>query len=341
MSYDTGTISRPNIIGSTNQNMGSSIDISFDSEYYFVGSCEDSSNTGQFDIFKYIDPTQQLNANTFTSALYTITGSSIGSKLGFSVKSNWDGTRVVVGEPGSNHVRVITTSGKGITRWDPSTITTALITSPDSGSDNQFGYSVAISKDTGNDIVIGAPGINKIYVFQINSASIWINSYENSQGSTLQKIKYDANTYYDMVPSSNSFPSSALSTNNYGHSVDITPDATHIVAGAPGNTITYLHNDNCVQIPYTFRAAAPTNNPPISELPHTFIDRGTFTTSGTKKFEVFGSDDYLDNIATLGWVRALQCPSSDWSSTVTQLGSELHGDTEYVFIENSYPSFDL
>jgi len=338
MSYDTGTISRPNIIGSTNQNMGSSIDISFDSEYYFVGSCEDSSNTGQFDIFKYIDPTQQLNANTFTSALYTITGSSIGSKLGFSVKSNWDGTRVVVGEPGSNHVRVITTSGKGITRWDPSTITTALITSPDSGSDNQFGYSVAISKDTGNDIVIGAPGINKIYVFQINSASIWINSYENSQGSTLQKIKYDANTYYDMVPSSNSFPSSALSTNNYGHSVDITPDATHIVAGAPGNTITYLHNDNCVQIPYTFRAAAPTNNPPISELPHTFIDRGTFTTSGTKKFEVFGSDDYLDNIATLGWVRALQCPSSDWSSTVTQLGSELHGDTEDVFIENSYPS---
>ena len=338
MSYDTGTISRPNITGSTNQNMGSSIDISFDSKYYFVGSSEYSSNTGQFDIFKYIDPTQELNANTFTSALYTLTGTSSNSDLGFSIKTNWDGTRVVVGEPGSNKIHIITTTGTDESRWDIGTIKSTVIESPDVGLSNRFGHSVSISKDTGNTIVVGAPGINKIYVYQINLSRTWNKVYENTEGSTVQKIKYDTDTFYDMIPSSNSFPTSALSKNNYGYSVDITPDARHIIAGAPGNTVTYLHNDNCSQIPYTFRPAAPNNNPPVSELPHTFIDRGTFNDTGIKKFEVFGFDDYLNSISTLGWVRTLRCDNSDWSDTVIQLGYDIHGDTEDTFIENSYPS---
>jgi hypothetical protein len=338
MSYDTGTITRPELIGSAGQNMGSSIDISFDSKYYFVGSSEYFSNTGQFDIFEYIDHTQEVNSNTFTTSLYTINGTSINSKLGFALKANWDGTRVVVGEPGSNKVHIITTTGVGENRWNSNTIKSTVINSPDSGLNNQFGHSVSISKDGGNEIVIGAPGINKIYVYQINSSRTWNKVYENSEGSTVQKIKYDIDTFYDMIPSSNSFPTSALSKNNYGFSVDITPDARHIVIGAPGNSITYLHNDNCSQIPYTFRSAAPENNPPISELPHTFIDRGTFYETGVRKFEVFGNDDYLNSIATLGWVRILRCDNSDWSSTVSQLGYDIHGDTEDIFIENSYPS---
>ncbi len=338
MSYDTGIISRPTLIGSSNQNMGSSVDISFDSKYYFIGSCEYLSNTGQFDIFGYIDHTQITNSNTFTSPLYTVIGSSNGGKLGFSLKVNWDGTRVVVGEPGNNQVHVITTTGVGENRWDAGTVTSVVISSPDSGSHNNFGYSVAISKDTGNDIVIGAPGINKIYVYQIDLSGNWINTYENGEGNTVQKIKYDTDVFFEMTPSSNSFPVSALSKNEYGYSVDITPDSKHIIAGAPGNTISYIHNDNCLHIPYTFRAAAPNNNPPISELPHTFIDRGTFTETGVKKFEVFGFDDYVDSISTLGWVRILKCDDGNWSNTVVQLGYDIHGNTEDTFIENSYPS---
>jgi hypothetical protein len=338
MSYDTGTISRPNLIGSSNQNMGSSIDISFDSKYYFIGSSEYSSNTGKIEIFKYIDPMQEINANTFSSALYTLTGTSNDSKLGSSIKVNWNGTRVIVGEPGSNKVHIITTNGTGENRWNVDTVKSTVIESPDPGLDNQFGYSVSISKDAGNDIVIGAPGINKIYVYQINSSRTWNKVYENGEGSTVQRIKYDTNTFYDMISSSNSFPVSALSKNNYGYSVDITPDAKNIIAGAPGNTVPYLHNDNCSQIPYTFRPAAPNNNPPISELPHTFIDRGTFTETGIKRFEVFGFDDYMNSIATLGWVRTLRCDNADWSTTVIQLGYDIHGDTEDTFIENSYPS---
>ena len=280
MSYDTGSISRPTIAGSANQNIGSAVDISFDSKIYFVGSSEDTSSTGKFEIFLYTPPEAQTSPNTFSASLLTTVGTSSGAELGRSVKSNWDGTRVVVGEPGQNKIHIHTTSGSGVNRWSSGTNSVVTITCPDAGASNQFGFSVSISKNDGNTVVVGAPGINKIYVYQINGASTWVKVYENSAGSVKQKIKYDTNIYYDMNASSNTYPSHAVSDNNYGYSVDITPDSKFITAGAPGTKLSYIHNDNCTSIPYTYVAKVVNVQDPslaVIGVPHTFLDRGTLT----------------------------------------------------------------
>ena len=342
MSYVTGSITRPAITGTTNQSIGSSLDVSFDSKLYFVGSSEDTSSTGKFEIFLYTPPEAQNSPNTFSTSLLTTSGTSSGAKLGHSVRSNWDGTRVVVGEPGVNKIHIHTTSGTGINRWSSGTNSVVTISSPDTGASNQFGFSVTISKNDGNTVVVGAPGINKIYVYQINGASTWVKVYENSAGNVKQKIKYDDNIFYDMNPSSNVYPSHAVSNNNYGYSVDITPDSKFLTVGAPGTKLSYIHNDNCTSLPYTFvQKATNIQNPALTVIgvSHTFLDRGTLAASGNERYDIFGYDDYYDNIATLGWVRVLECPNSDWSNSVSQKGLDLHGDTEDTFIENSYPTF--
>ncbi len=345
MSYVTGSITRPTITGTstTNQSIGSSLDVSFDSKLYFVGSSEDTSSTGKFEIFLYTPPEAQNSPNTFSSSLLTTSGTSSGAKLGHSVRSNWDGTRVVVGEPGVNKIHIHTTSGTGINRWSSGTNSVVTISSPDTGASNQFGFSVTISKNDGNTVVVGAPGINKIYVYQINGASTWVKVYENSAGNVKQKIKYDDNIFYDMNPSSNVYPSHAVSNNNYGYSVDITPDSKFLTVGAPGTRLSYIHNDNCISLPYTFvQKAVNVQDPTLTVIgvPHTFLDRGTLMADGNERYDIFGYDDYYDNIATLGWVRVLECPNSDWSNSVSQKGLDLHGDTEDTFIENSYPTFE-
>ena len=81
MSYDTGSISRPIIAGSANQNIGSAVDISFDSKIYFVGSSEDASSTGKFEIFLYTPPEAQTSPNTFSSSLLTTVGISLTVRL--------------------------------------------------------------------------------------------------------------------------------------------------------------------------------------------------------------------------------------------------------------------
>ena len=78
-------------------------------------------------------------------------------------------------------------------------MTEAIIQGPTA---SEFGRSVAISKDAANIIVVGAPRLNKIYVYKAISSTNWQLVYENGDSGIYQKIRYDANTYYDMVPDS-------------------------------------------------------------------------------------------------------------------------------------------
>uniref|UniRef100_A0AAU7YR56 Peptidase S74 domain-containing protein n=1 Tax=Micromonas commoda virus TaxID=3057169 RepID=A0AAU7YR56_9PHYC len=337
-----------------NVGMGSAIDISFDTKIYFVGSKDfgghfigdniaDSISLGRFDILRYTPPGDSgLISNVFSKPLYTLIGTK-GSgnvtttwggydhvkypdgfpsgELGASVKANWDGTRVVVGEPGwdANRVHVMTTSGTVVgnqdTRWASGTVSTAIIQGPTA---SEFGRSVAITKDAANIIVVGAPRLNKIYVYKAVSSTNWQLVYENGDTGISQKIRYDANTYYDMIPHpqaasqyGSSFELQNQSFNRYGYSVDITPDGTRIVAGAPGNAVRLLHNSNCKFLPDTYQAE--TSN--TSAIPHTYIDRGSRGyNSDTPLFGAFGSDNYLNSISTLGWVRVIESKNGSWNA---------------------------
>lgn len=341
-----------------NVGMGSAVDISFDTKLYFVGSKdfggdfigdnpavgEEIRQLGRFDIVRYTPPGESdIISNVFSRPLYTLIGTkgagNSGStwpgydyikypnfsypsgELGASVKSNWDGTRVVVGEPGwaANRVHVLTTSGTITgaldTRWASGTVTEAIIQGPTA---SEFGRSVAISKDAANIIVVGAPRLNKIYVYKAISSTNWQLVYENGDSGIYQKIRYDANTYYDMVPDSQAqytsgFDQHNKSFNRYGYSVDITPDGTRIVAGAPGNAVRLLHNSNCSFLPNTYAAETIST----SAVPHTYIDRGSrYYNADNPLFGAFGRDDYLQSIATLGWVRAIESKNASWDPNV-------------------------
>jgi hypothetical protein len=334
-----------------NVGMGSAVDISFDTKLYFVGSKdfggdfigdnpavgEEIIQLGRFDIVRYTPPGESdIISNVFSRPLYTLIGTkgsgTAGStwpgydyikypygypsgELGASVKSNWDGTRVVIGEPGhsANRVHVLTTSGTvtGLldTRWASGTVTEAIIQGPTA---SEFGRSVAISKDAANIIVVGAPRLNKIYVYKAISSTNWQLVYENGDSGIYQKIRYDTNTYYDMVPDSQA-ASQNESFNRYGYSVDITPDGTRIVAGAPGNAVRLLHNSNCSFLPNTYAAETIST----SAVPHTYIDRGSrYYNADNPLFGAFGRDDYLQSIATLGWVRAIESKNASWDPSV-------------------------
>ena len=350
-----------------NVGMGSAVDISFDTKLYFVGSKDfgghfigdnvaDSISLGRFDIIRYTPPGESdIISNIFSRPLYTLIGTK-GSgnltttwggydhikypngfpsgELGASVKANWDGTRVVVGEPGwdANRVHVITTSGTVVgnqdTRWANGTVSTAIIQGPTA---SEFGRSVAITKDAANIIVVGAPRLNKIYVYKAVSSTNWQLVYENDDTGIYQKIRYDANTYYDMIPHpqaasqyGSSFELQNQSFNRYGYSVDITPDGTRIVAGAPGNAVRLLHNSNCKFLPDTYQAE--TSN--TSAIPHTYIDRGSRGyNSDTPLFGAFGSDNYLNSISTLGWVRVIESKNASWDPDVQTETFYNPGDT--------------
>lgn len=350
-----------------NVGMGSAVDISFDTKLYFIGSKDfgghfigdnvaDSISLGRFDILRYTPPGESdIISNVFSRPLYTLIGTK-GSgnltttwggydhikypngfpsgELGASVKANWDGTRVVVGEPGwdANRVHVITTSGTVVgnqdTRWANGTVSTAIIQGPTA---SEFGRSVAITKDAANIIVVGAPRLNKIYVYKAVSSTNWQLVYENGDTGIYQKIRYDANTYYDMIPHpqavsqyGSSFELQNQSFNRYGYSVDITPDGTRIVAGAPGNAVRLLHNSNCKFLPDTYQAE--TSN--TSAIPHTYIDRGSRGyNSDTPLFGAFGSDNYLNSISTLGWVRVIESKNASWDPDVQTETFYNPGDT--------------
>ena len=128
-----------------------SSDISFDNSYYFA-----SSNT-----------TASFNVNYWTGGQwiqkYTQTKTA---NFGHQIACTWDGDRFVVGSPDENKVYVYhSPGGSGSQLWthdangNLTSPTVYEILCPDSNiTGRRFGWSVSISKDIGNHIMIGAPG---------------------------------------------------------------------------------------------------------------------------------------------------------------------------------------
>jgi len=280
-------------------------------------------------------PTRMEIYSRLRDPFFTYNGTIPDGELGTSLGSTWNGDRIVVGSPGSSRVLIFTFI-ESTQQYDIKTIV-----SPDATTGNSFGYSVAIAKDDGNTIVIGAPGINVVYVYQIGLDGQWYKTYEHTDTEVYQKIKYSQSVYFDMVPNPQPYiplDDRDISKNRYGHSVDITPDGRYITAGAPGTTIRFIHNDNCKFIPFTFQDEDISQG--IPPKPHTYIDVGT-KENGFSRYGLFGTNNFYKNVSTLGWVRVLHSPDGDWSSSnTTTVGQIIHGDTEQTFLSYSYPEYE-
>ena len=144
MSYDSGTRVRPVLSGF----QATALDMSFDETYLFATS----NVTNTFKIYMYHE-----SANVWTQE-YSTTGPS---GFGQDVSCTWDGDLVVVGSPLENNVYVYNSNTQNSNIWSNPVLSkiepsaqTLKYKSHITPSTN-FGYSVSLSKNTGEYLAIG------------------------------------------------------------------------------------------------------------------------------------------------------------------------------------------
>jgi len=293
-----GAVSRDDIVGiSSNDMIGSSLCLSFDNDKVFISSNSYNSGTGLVRIY---ESTGTYNFNW--NLLATLNGNS-NDDFGHSIDATWDGDILCVGAPGNNKIYIYEDTS-GSKNWS------SYVSNSISGNSNsEFGFSVSINKDMGNNIAVGAPGENTVNVIQKVGgtwSSSWSNTwttslfrnyiYENSGATGTQTLLYINETTYGGSP-------------RYGHSVSISGYGNYLAVGAPGVNIDGNIGLDVSNVYYT-DGSQPSN----------------FTRSGgpqthTRPFET----------AALGHVVCYKTSNvlSDWRthSSVSQYGPVIRGHT--------------
>ena len=293
-----GTVSRDDIVGiSSNDKIGSSLCLSFDNDKVFISSNTYNSNTGLVRIY---ESTGTYNFNW--NLLATLNGNS-NDDFGHSIDATWDGDILCVGAPGNNKIYIYEDTS-GSKNWS------SYVSNSISGNSNsEFGYSVSINKDTGNNIAVGVPGENTVNVIQKVGgtwSSSWSNTwttslfrnyiYENSGATGTQTLLYINETSTGGSP-------------RYGHSVSISGYGNYLAVGAPGVIIPGTVGLDVTNVYYT-----------NGTQPSSFTRSGGSQTH-TRPFDT----------AALGHVVCYKTSNvlSDWRthSTVSQYGPVIRGDT--------------
>jgi len=291
-----------------------SSDLSFDNSYYFA-----SSNTSSnFNVYYW--------SGSAWSSKYTQTKSG---NFGHQIACTWDGDRFVVGSPHENKVYVYhSPGGSGSQRWthnangDVTSPTIHTISCPDSSTTGRrFGWSVAIAKDLGNHIIIGAPGDfgqsdsdgqkrGKVYVYEFNG-STWSKTFDKTDSGAHTDVSNAGSSVTISEPEIQLKESSATSgqafyqVNNaspqFGFYVDISGYAEYIAIGVPGTPIGLLNSTNLDG--YSGSSS---------------IDR------------TGGNSDYFENTAQLGCVVCYKTSNTNksWASNTSLHGKPVRGQTE-------------
>eukprot|EP00980_Cylindrotheca_fusiformis_P010459 scaffold2322_cov135-Cylindrotheca_fusiformis.AAC.18 len=159
------------LVGSPDDNLGSSVSLSHDSRILAVGAV-DGGSTGYVNVYEL---SEEGSWRLFT----TITGDEVGSEFGHSVSLSGDGKFLAVGSPKSSRGRRQKNVGKVQVfklLWDNASNNSVLV-GDDIETDNpdisstmgfQFGYSVSISKD-GDHVAVGEPMDGSISVYKISN----------------------------------------------------------------------------------------------------------------------------------------------------------------------------
>jgi hypothetical protein len=247
----------------------------------------------------------------WTGSIYTLRKTIPSTGQGYSIRCNWDGTRVVCGNPIDNRINIYTATGvvgdaNGI--W--TTYTTATITGSSS-----FGHCVSIAKEHGNTIIVGEPASNKAYIYhKYAGVATW---------SLRQTLTVDGNNQRVYGVAINASAHSVTETNainagdmyelnvhqNYGEAVDMDSTGFFVAVGAPGTPIPAFTTTNCPTLP----AGGVVGNT------HIWSGRTEYTRA---------DDDYLDGVASMGFFRVYETVSIDWVSLVITNPPANHGHCE-------------
>ena len=315
-------------LSDTRSGFGSAIDSSFDGRHVFI--CATGDNT--VSIHEYVNDAWNLKQR-------------INLTNPYSIRCNWDGTRVVIGCPddSSGKAYILTATGVGSGLW--STYNTDTLTSPTQSS-THFGRSVSIAKEHGNCVVVGEPLRDEVHVYYKYAGSSWtkkrtlivpttathtesvamdymqriLGVTENASAHSATETTARNMTYNGYVSVSTDIYYMNGHKNNFGECVDIDPSGLFIVVGAPGQPTPRIDPSNSYQ-PSGYLFGLPTKPQVWGSHSGSYYDRS--------------STEYLDSIACTGYFVVYESVTTagdhsglDWHTLKHTIPPVNHGHTE-------------
>jgi hypothetical protein len=190
------------------ESLGSSVALSEDGTRMAIGSYNlyDSTVSGIVKVYDYVSGAWTQN--------YTIYGTSGGDKFGESVDITPDGTRIVIGAPGSNSVVVYEYVPPPDPAASPSwnTVGSALYR-----ADGWFGHDVAINS-SGDVIAVGSPNESGVNLSNNGAVRVYYLSTNPAPQNWVQR----GGTLYG-----------AYNYDKFGFSVDLVSTGDRLVVGIP------------------------------------------------------------------------------------------------------------
>lgn len=291
-----GTV-HSSISGSSGDYLATSISLNFESDRIALSTSNVSNYTGRVEIHDY--------SASYWVKIFSLSGpDGTNSSFGHEISLNWSGTRLAVSAYQKNKVYIYDATGTGSNVWSSYVSNTLNTSSLSLSSGDEFGYSISLAQDDGNRIAVGAPGENKVYVYEYDSAnSNWGSGPVWSIGDTGMK-NLVAKTV-DTSGNATAYLHLHNVSNRFGHKVRLSAFGNYLIVGAPG-TIASINSSTAYD-------------------PHT----STSPYSGTG----------YTNQRQIGNVRCFTNDTSTWASGTTQYGQSILGKAGTAIGDNNQPAF--
>ena len=291
-----GTV-HSSISGSSGDYLATSISLNFESDRVALSTSNVSNYTGRVEIHDYTAGYWVKN--------FTLSGpDGASSSFGHEISLNWSGTRLAVSAYQKNKVYIYDATGTGSNKWSSYVSNTLNTSSLSLSSGDEFGYSISLAQDDGNRIAVGAPGENKVYVYEYDSAnSNWGSGPVWSIGDTGMKNLVAKTVDTDGLATA--YLHAHNVSNRFGHKVRLSAFGNYLIVGAPG-TIATINSSSAYD-------------------PHT----STTAYSGTA----------YTNQRQIGNVRCFTNDTSTWASGTTQYGQSILGKAGTAVGDNNQPAF--
>jgi hypothetical protein len=291
-----GTV-HSSISGSSGDYLATSISLNFESDRVALSTSNVSNYTGRVEIHDY--------SASYWVKIFSLSGpDGTNSSFGHEISLNWSGTRLAVSAYQKNKVYIYDATGTGSNVWSSYVSNTLNTSSLSLSSGDEFGYSISLAQDDGNRIAVGAPGENKVYVYEYDSAnSNWGSGPVWSIGDTGMK-NLVAKTV-DTSGNATAYIHLHNVSNRFGHKVRLSAFGNYLIVGAPG-TIASINSSTAYD-------------------PHT----STSPYSGTG----------YTNQRQIGNVRCFTNDTSTWASGTTQYGQDILGNAGAAIGDSNQPAF--
>ena len=291
-----GTV-HSSISGSSGDYLATSISLNFESDRVALSTSNVSNYTGRVEIHDY--------SASYWVKIFSLSGpDGINSSFGHEISLNWSGTRLAVSSYQKNKVYIYDATGTGSNVWSSYVSNTLNTSSLSLSSGDEFGYSISLAQDDGNRIAVGAPGENKVYVYEYDSAnSNWGSGPVWSIGDTGMKNLVAKTVDTDGLATAYLHLHNV--SNRFGHKVRLSAFGNYLIVGAPGTIATV--------------------NSSTAYDPHT----STSPYSGTG----------YTNQRQIGNVRCFTNDTSTWASGTTQYGQDILGKAGTPVGTDNQPAF--